>query len=177
MLTVNIPAIESIAGDKLTAFAPDTTGILYKKNRPVEIIKQLYDIGFLFDLATDFELLKASYIKNVEEELKYRGLSLHWKDTLQDTFQACLTITLRDPKSEHFLHLQKGISNIVNFILQRFRLEEAVICSAKTAYLSRILLADGRSVVRHTHHPMDDARGNAEAFLTLKELMGLKVRL
>jgi DNA polymerase III alpha subunit (gram-positive type) len=27
---------------------------------------------------------------------------------------------------------------------------------------------------RHTHHPVDDARGNAEALLSMKEKMGLK---
>jgi len=30
---------------------------------------------------------------------------------------------------------------------------------------------------RHTHHPVDDARGNAEALLHMKEEMGLKVKL
>lgn len=30
---------------------------------------------------------------------------------------------------------------------------------------------------RHTHHPVDDAKGNAEALLTMKETMGLKIRL
>lgn len=30
---------------------------------------------------------------------------------------------------------------------------------------------------RHSHHPVDDARGNAEAFLEMKEHMGLKVSL
>jgi DNA polymerase III epsilon subunit-like protein len=29
----------------------------------------------------------------------------------------------------------------------------------------------------HTHHPVDDARGNAEALLHLKETMGLKIAL
>ena len=28
---------------------------------------------------------------------------------------------------------------------------------------------------RHTHHPVDDARGNAEALLAMKETMGLKI--
>lgn len=28
---------------------------------------------------------------------------------------------------------------------------------------------------KHTHHPVDDARGNAEALLTMKEQMGLKI--
>jgi hypothetical protein len=30
---------------------------------------------------------------------------------------------------------------------------------------------------RHTHHPVDDAKGNAEALLTLKEQSGLKIPL
>lgn len=30
---------------------------------------------------------------------------------------------------------------------------------------------------RHTHHPVDDARGNAEALLAMKERMGLKIAL
>lgn len=30
---------------------------------------------------------------------------------------------------------------------------------------------------RHTHHPVDDARGNAEALLHMKEAMGLKIAL
>ena len=29
----------------------------------------------------------------------------------------------------------------------------------------------------HTHHPVDDARGNAEALLTMKGEMGLKIKL
>lgn len=30
---------------------------------------------------------------------------------------------------------------------------------------------------RHTHHPVDDARGNAEALLVMKNEMGLKIKL
>ncbi len=30
---------------------------------------------------------------------------------------------------------------------------------------------------KHTHHPVDDARGNAEALLTMKKEMGLKIKL
>ena len=28
---------------------------------------------------------------------------------------------------------------------------------------------------KHTHHPVDDARGNAEALLAMKEMLGLKI--
>jgi len=30
---------------------------------------------------------------------------------------------------------------------------------------------------KHTHHPVDDAKGNAEALLAMKQEMGLKIRL
>lgn len=30
---------------------------------------------------------------------------------------------------------------------------------------------------KHTHHPVDDAKGNAEALLVMKDAMGLKIRL
>ena len=30
---------------------------------------------------------------------------------------------------------------------------------------------------KHTHNPVDDAKGNAEALLTMKNEMGLKIRL
>lgn len=30
---------------------------------------------------------------------------------------------------------------------------------------------------RHTHHPVDDAKGNAEALLFMKEKLGLRIKL
>jgi len=32
-------------------------------------------------------------------------------------------------------------------------------------------------ITKHTHNPVDDAKGNAEALLTLKKINGLKIRL
>ena len=48
---VHMPSINCILGDKLTAFAPNTTGIPYKVGKEMEIIKQLYDVANLFDIA------------------------------------------------------------------------------------------------------------------------------
>lgn len=46
---VHMPSVDCILGDKLTAFAPNTTGIPYGKNKELEIIKQLFDVANLFD--------------------------------------------------------------------------------------------------------------------------------
>jgi len=138
-IAVEIPTYDSILGDKLTAFAPKTTGILYTKGRPVEIIKQLYDLGFLFDQITDMPLIKASYQKVVKEELLYRKLDLTFEQVLDDTIEACLKLAARNAADEDYKHLLKGITNITNFIVNRFKIEEAITAAGKIAYLSLLL--------------------------------------
>jgi predicted nucleotidyltransferase component of viral defense system len=151
---IKVPNIESILGDKLTAFAPTTIGILYTKNRPVEIIKQLFDIAALFDKAQDFSVAKDSYLKIAEEEIKFRELAITWKNSLNDTFDAAYTIALRDTTNEHFRHLQTGISNIANFILSRFTIEEAITCAAKAAYLATVLQKDELPDIERYSNPV-----------------------
>lgn len=60
-------------------------------------------------------------------------------DVLQDAFNTALLITKRDHTSDNFIFLQKGISNIVNFIIATFRIEDAIICASKVAYLSQVI--------------------------------------
>jgi len=134
-LTVKTPSVDAVLGDKLTAFAPTTTGILYTKNRPVEMIKQLFDIAFLFDKASNLQTTKTSYIKVAEEEIRFRNLQISWTDVLTDTLNACKTITFRETDNTDFKILAKGISNIKNFIATNFSIEDAILCAAKTAWL------------------------------------------
>lgn len=146
--TVVLPTFEAILGDKLTAFAPKTTGILYSKNRPVEIIKQLYDIGFLFDQITNLNVVKDSYSRVVQEEIGYRKLNMDADDVLKDTWLACYTLAERDTKSDEFKHLQLGIKNFTNFIIDRFSIEEAITTSAKVAYLTSLLNKENQGIER-----------------------------
>lgn len=136
---VKIPAYDCILGDKLTAFAPKTTGILYSKERPVEIIKQLYDLNFLFDQIESLPLVKETYLHVVREELRFRKLSLSHQEVLDDTIEACFVIASRKTTNEEFKHLQRGIINITNFIIDRFKIEEAITSAGKIAYLCLIL--------------------------------------
>lgn len=146
--TVVLPTFEAILGDKLTAFAPKTTGILYSKNRPVEIIKQLYDIGFLFDQISDLNVVKKSYERVVQEEISYRKLNIDAKEVLKDTWKACYTLAERDTKSDEFKHLLIGIKNFTNFIIDRFSIEEAITASSKVAYLTLLLNRENQEIER-----------------------------
>src|SRR5690606_19839184 len=64
-LTVYLPSIDSITGDKLTAFAPNTIEIPYfkgKDNQPfsMEICKQLFDLSKLFEQVQNMKTVAVS---------------------------------------------------------------------------------------------------------------------
>lgn len=139
---LTLSTIGGLLGDKLTAFAPTTTGILYTKDRPVEIIKQLFDIGCLYDLVSNLAETHTAFQTVAAEELKYRGLAFTASEVLEDAFSAALTICDRDLKDPNFQHLAKGIHNIKPHIFYRFVIEDAIISAAKVMLLSTLLRQD-----------------------------------
>lgn len=152
---ITMPTFDAILGDKLTAFAPKTTGILYSKERPVEIIKQLYDIAFLFDNISDLTVVKDSYNKVVQEEIGFRKLEISAAKVLEDTWQACYTLAERDVKSEEFNHLQVGIRNFTNFTIDRFNIDEAITAAAKIAYLTKLIQSDAEVKIEIFKNPLE----------------------
>lgn len=143
---LTLSSVGGLLGDKLTAFAPTTTGILYSKNRPVEIIKQLFDIGCLYNLVENLTETQTAFQAVAAEELKYRGLGLTAAEVLDDAFQAALTICDRNQKDPNFLHLAKGIHNIKPHIFYRFVIEDATVSAAKVMLLSTLLRQDFKAV-------------------------------
>jgi hypothetical protein len=97
-ITVTLPTIESLLGDKLTAFAPTTTGVRLRKQggevgEVMQVAKQLFDVGVLFEHATDFAALARAYYGVQAQESGYRE-NLHSRDaSLADTINACLGVT------------------------------------------------------------------------------------
>jgi len=155
IITVKMPTFDAILGDKLTAFAPKTTGILYTKGRPVEIIKQLFDVAFLMDNISDLKMVRNSYAQVVKEEIAFRKLKLSSDQVLEDTQEACYVLSTRDVKSEEFKHLQVGVSNFTNFTLTKFNIEEAIIAAAKVAYLSELLKMEGKTKIERFNQPLE----------------------
>ena len=151
---VNVPSIGDILGDKLTAFAPETTGIPYYKNDKLvtlEIIKQLYDVGRLFDRVDNLTITEAAFSKIAPVELGYRGLPTHDLSVIyEDIRQTALNISARGfVDKEKFALLQKGIISIRPFMYrQNYKIENAIADAAKAAYLAT-LLEKGIHEVRH----------------------------
>lgn len=148
MIEVKVPTIESILGDKITAFAPNTTGILYGKGKELEIIKQLHDIGYLFDSIKNIEIVKESFVRTVKQEMKYRNLGENSAIVLNDIVDTSLMIAKRDsnktePNKSRFEEFKSGLLSFKSYtIKQKFRIEDAIITSAKSAYLASLFLTN-----------------------------------
>jgi len=94
-LKVNIPSVNCILGDKLTAFAPHTTGILLNNGKDMEVLKQMYDVCTLIDAFDNYDEMIESYNQLVVQEIAYRGADISKDDVLEDTFNAALCIAAR----------------------------------------------------------------------------------
>ncbi len=151
---VSLPSHEDLLGDKLTAFAPHTTGIPYfkgEKKCTMEIIKQMFDVASLFDLTDDLSVTRATFQKFAAIELEYRHLdSGDIRPVLDDIYQTALCVCMRGQQNpEEFKLLQDGIGRIGNFVLgSRYTLDNAIVNAAKVAYLSQ-LIAKGKIEVHH----------------------------
>ena len=139
---VTMPSVNCILGDKLTAFAPHTTGIPFGVDKELEIVKQLYDIAVLVDAHDNFDDVYASYIATVTAELAYRGLPNSPEEVLQDTIDAAACIASRGSylDSDYPQYLQ-GIRGIVNHIYgERFNAEKAILPACKAMYVAACML-------------------------------------
>jgi len=145
------PTVEGLLGDKLTAFAPHTTGILYGTNKELEIAKQLFDIGILFDAASDLRLVGQTFGNVASTQLNYRKLrKLTPADVLRDTFDTACIIGMRgSSSSDEFAELLEGFKKLAAFIYSGFfSLDIAILCAAKAAYLVALLLRQEGAIGR-----------------------------
>ena len=148
---ITCPTVEGLLGDKLTAFAPHTTGILYGADKELEIAKQLFDIAILFDAATDLGWVGQTFENIASDQLAYRKLDkLTPADVLKDTFDTACIIGMRGSTAgDEFAELLEGFKKLAAFIYSGFfSLDTAILCAAKVAYLVALMLRQEGSIGR-----------------------------
>lgn len=141
-LRVKVPSVNAILADKLTAFAPHTTGIPFGHDKELEIIKQFYDIAHLIDAMDDYSVVKNTYDEVIKEELAYCSRTFTREDVLRDTIRACICIAGRSlvDKDEYPYYLD-GIRKIQNHVIHgRYSAEQALRDTGKIAYLASCIL-------------------------------------
>ena len=156
--TVKVPSVGNLLGDKLTAYAPNTTGIPYTKNgidASMEIIKQLYDIARLFERTDNLESTAKSFERIAEVELSYRSLENNPKLIYEDIRQTSLCLATRGLEGKgQFSTLQHGIQRIKSFMFNNnYLIEDAIRDSARAAYIATLLESGMTEIEKYNGNP------------------------
>lgn len=143
-LRVKIPDPNSILADKLTAFAPHTTGILLGSKKDLEIMKQMFDVYSLIEVFDDFNVVYKTYQKIVADEIAYRGIEVTYKDVLMDTYLASLCIASRGIYApDDYQSYLKGIRSLAGHIYTLdYSAEVASTYAPILMYLSACLITN-----------------------------------
>ena len=139
---IKMPTIDCILGDKMTAFAPHTTGISIHAGKNLEVMKQFFDITTLIDYFENYDNVLKTYERVVASEISYRGEKFNKEDVIKDTIDAAVSIASRGRVGatdyQAYLEGIRGLST--HTISQSFNGEIASYKAPKIIYLSVCLL-------------------------------------
>lgn len=169
-LTVRLPSVDCILGDKLTAFAPHTTGIPLRSDKDLEVIKQFYDVSTLIDEVESFEDVRRTYFAISEAELNYRGNETTSQQALEDTIQAAACIGSRGRIApDDFPSYVRGTRDIVNHVYERgYTMEVATTMAPKVIYTAACLLTG------HSFERIGDIDALKTESLTQEDMKAMK---
>lgn len=143
-LTVPVPSVDCILGDKFTAFAPHTTGVPIHANKDLEVMKQFYDIGTLIREHKNFGNVLKTYKRIAASETSYRGKDYSLEDVLQDTISSAIIIASRGKTgAEDYPVYLDGIHGVMTHVFaERFSGEIASYRAANIIYMASCLLTE-----------------------------------
>ena len=177
---VEVPSIESILGDKLTAFAPNTTGVLYGKDKSLEIVKQLYDVGHLFDHVQDVKIVAESFAGLVAQEIQYRNLQVTPDHVLDDIIETALLIGKTEKHHERneiakYNEIRAGLYQFGTFLMTgNFYIETAIESAAKAAYLAAKLKTRDFSPIQYLKNEETSFQFEAMPYNALNRLRKMR---
>lgn len=170
---VSIPSVHDLLSDKLCAFAPNTIGKKLGDDRDVEVIKQMYDVSYLFDHYPLNPELHSIYKVLASQEIKNRELNITYKDTALDTILTSLNI-LSEGKIDNnqYLVLKEAIRSFTSYVRDNsFNVEKAKLSSVNTLYASLLILVEGN------HNFIKIANSQKEYLAEYKKFVSFKKAL
>jgi hypothetical protein len=110
----------------------------------MEIIKQLFDMGELFDHCSSVSEVSAAYSGIWKQEVSYRNKRFTLSQTLNDTIEAAFLVSQARFKgsidNDKLKEMQMGIGQLTNYFLGiKYTLEDARLSASKVALLAKLL--------------------------------------
>lgn len=141
---VRIPTPEGLSGDKMTAVSSNTMGIPLNEKRSMEVLKQIIDLGELFNAANDVDDLRQSFISTAQQENGFRGTSYSIEEVVGDIIDIAFKYSqsvLRDADNSfpEIALINDGLGKVSNHLRDKIDQRAVKAALAKIAYICRII--------------------------------------
>ena len=138
---VEMPDVNCILGDKMTAFAPHTTGIPLGCDKDLEVVKQFYDVATLVAEFDSLELVQGTFNRLVPIEAGYRGVEVDPDDVLSDIISTAHSIGSRGKVgSADYPSLLRGMKALGGHVYgERFSAETAIQLAPQVMYFAECM--------------------------------------
>lgn len=140
---VIIPTFDSITGDKLTAFAPNTVGIPIGKNKEIEIAKQLFDLHLLFDKIDSHAHVDEAFDRTAQMcvnayQTKFTTLQVY-EDIIETSYTICMMGKHNVPV---YNEIKIGVTGLSQYLSKKtkFGYNIAILASSRITYLVACLM-------------------------------------
>ena len=143
-LQVRIPTPEGLFGDKMAAISPDTIGIPLNEKREMEFVKQVIDLGGLFNLIGNTEDIGKTFSGVAKIENKFRK-SNHSEEkilgSIVDLAFKYSQFLLKGSKDtyQETEYLNNGLKRVRNHLASSYNTNDLKLTFAKIVYICRII--------------------------------------
>lgn len=141
---VRVPTPEGLLGDKMTAVSPKTMGIPLNKKRAMEVLKQVIDLGELFNIASDIDDMRQSFLNTAQQENGFRGTSYSIDEVLDDVTDMAFKYSqslLRgaDNSFPEIMLINDGLGKVGNHLREKIDQQDIKTAFAKIVYMASVL--------------------------------------
>ena len=141
---VAIPTVEGLFGDKLTAGAPKTLGLKLSEGRDMEFLKQIIDLGTLFNLVASIDEIKKAFEKAIYQENVFRGTKFTDKNVIDDILDvgwkySQWLVKGADNSFEEINLINRGLGRIGNHLVGSVDAASLKAMFGKIAYIMRLI--------------------------------------
>ncbi len=143
-LMVKIPTIDGLCGDKMLAIAPKTTGFALNRKEEMEFVKQVVDLGRLFDNVNDNSDVRNTFINTAKQENKFRNTKHSEDKILNDIRSVAFKYSQHllkggDNSFREIEYINGGLKRVSNHLVSRYTQSDLKLAFAKIVYLCRII--------------------------------------
>lgn len=143
-MIVRVPTPEGLLGDKMTAVSPKTMGIPLNNKRAMEVVKQVIDLGELFNIASDVEDIAKSFLKTAEQENGFRKTDYSVDEVLDDVTALAFKYSQSllkgaDNSFPEIALINDGLNKVGNHLRQKINPQGIKVACARIAYMASVL--------------------------------------